>query len=77
MGGFEPMTFRSESDNTNYYATEAAHKKMRYSVRESRIFSNFGRQRVPDDKRRIGGEHSKMVFFGRGRRIDIKIKIKS
>ena len=25
MGGFEPTTFRSESDNTNHYATEATH----------------------------------------------------
>ena len=25
MGGFEPTTFRSESDNTNHCATEAAH----------------------------------------------------
>ena len=26
MGGFEPTAFRSESDNTNHCATEAAHK---------------------------------------------------
>ena len=25
MGGFEPITFHSESDNTNHCATEAAH----------------------------------------------------
>ena len=27
MGGFEPSTFRSESENTNHYATQAAHNK--------------------------------------------------
>ena len=26
MGGFEPTTFRSESDNTNHCATEAVHR---------------------------------------------------
>ena len=28
MGGVEPTTFRSESDNTNHCATEATHVKL-------------------------------------------------